>query len=639
MPKKIEEQRFEPGNQQLSRSADLTPSTYDENARSVVAVLSTGSRVRRWWDFEELEISDSAIDLTRADSGQVKLLDHHNQYERNAVLGAVSNVRIEGGQLVGLLTFADSDVGRDAEGQVKRGELSSVSIGYKVDNWERTGVEDERDIWTARKWELLEVSLVSVPADPAANIRSLPKGEISENPNNEDGNMPNPVDTQRTKPSDNQDNSTNGGDTPASEPDQHNQPVNDPAPEQRSVASTEQICDVAERSCLDMAFIRSMDGKSMDEVNAAALAALQKRTSAPVNSTHNDSTLDNPENMRAAMSDALASRAMGAQPSEQSRQFMSYSIADVAAASMGERAQFGRNDIDVVQRALSTGDFPLILEGVNNQIMRAEYDRHMPTYREIMRRRDLPDFRASHSYSLGDFPVLKEVTEKGEIDFGGISEGKESAKLQTFGRRVSITRQMLVNDNLGAFADIGRRAALAVLLFENGLGYKTLLSNGGKGPKLSDGKELFHAGHNNLLAVAPIGVDGMSVARKALRGQQSLDGQRLNIPAKKLVVGPELETVAEMFLTKVTPTRQEDYNPFGGKFDLVVEGEIEDDSWRLFADPNVNDVLIYGYLQQNPGPIFMRNHSSPVDGVELVVVLDFYVSASDYRGAVMNPGA
>ncbi|SFO45393.1 phage prohead protease, HK97 family [Cohaesibacter marisflavi] len=638
MPKKTEQKRFQPGNQSLSRAADLTPSSYDEGSRSVEAILSTGSRVRRWYDFEELEISDAAIDLSRAAGGQVKLLDHHNQFERNAILGTVSDVRVENGQLVGLLTFADSDAGREAEGQVQRGELSSVSIGYKVDSWERTGVEDDREIWTARKWELLEVSLVSVPADPSANIRSLPQGEPIETPENEDGDMPKQTDNQRAGQSANQD-PVNGGDpaTDVATRGAQNEPAA-PVQSERSAATIDYICGQAEASGLGMDWVRSMGGRSEQEVRDAALNALQARTSAPTNGTHNESTLDNPANMRGALIDALASRAAGSQPSDQARQFTSYSIVDVAATSMGERATFGRNDVDIIQRALTTGDFPLILEGVNHQLMRREYDRAAPTYREIMRRSDLQDFKASSSYSLGDFPTLKQVTEKGEIDFGGISEGKETSQLKTFGRRVSITRQMLINDNLGAFADIGRRAAQAVLLFENGLAYKILLSNGGNGPKLSDGKALFDDAHKNLLAAAALGVDGVSAARKAMRQQESLDKQRLSIPAKKLLVGPDLETKAEMFLAQVTPTKQADFNPFSGKLELVVESEIIDKSWRLFANPEMYDVMTYGYLRQNPGPIFMRNQSSPVDGVELVVVLDFHVSASDFRGAVKNPG-
>lgn len=154
--------------------ARFAPSSYDAKARAVDAVFSAGTRVARWGIFEELAISTEAIDLSRVALGQVRLLDTHNQFAIDAVLGVVENARIEGGKLVGRIRFADTDAGRKAEGMVTRGELSGLSIGYRVVTWTLASVDDDVEVWRADRWELLEVSLVSVPADPQASIRSLP---------------------------------------------------------------------------------------------------------------------------------------------------------------------------------------------------------------------------------------------------------------------------------------------------------------------------------------------------------------------------------------------------------------------------------------------------------------------------------
>jgi hypothetical protein len=85
---------------------------------------------------------------------------------------------------MGLLAFDDSDVGRKAEGLVSRGTVRGISIGYRVESWEVTDDEgnvvdqsrlryDEDYRFTAKRWELLEVSLVSVPADSNAFVRSF----------------------------------------------------------------------------------------------------------------------------------------------------------------------------------------------------------------------------------------------------------------------------------------------------------------------------------------------------------------------------------------------------------------------------------------------------------------------------------
>jgi hypothetical protein len=71
---------------------------------------------------------------------------------------------------------------------VARGEIAGISAGYQVDEWEIADadgriIEPDRVRWdddgltfTATRWRLLEASLVSVPADGSASIRSLGSG-------------------------------------------------------------------------------------------------------------------------------------------------------------------------------------------------------------------------------------------------------------------------------------------------------------------------------------------------------------------------------------------------------------------------------------------------------------------------------
>jgi HK97 family phage prohead protease len=134
--------------------------------------FSAGSPVSRWGVTEELAISPEAIDLNRVALGQVRLLDSHDQGSLNAVLGVVEDARIEGANLVGRIRFADTEAGRNAEGMVARGELTGISVGYRVTTWTLTSLANEVEVWRADRWELLEVSLVAVPADPLATTRS-----------------------------------------------------------------------------------------------------------------------------------------------------------------------------------------------------------------------------------------------------------------------------------------------------------------------------------------------------------------------------------------------------------------------------------------------------------------------------------
>lgn len=168
-----------------TRLADLKASSYDPAARTVEAVLSVGAPVKRAYGTEVLEISPAAVDLKRLASCGVPLIDSHNIFGIAGVLGQVKRAWIAGGELLGLIEFDNSDVGREAEGLVARGMVRGVSIGYRVARWEVTDSDGnvvdpdrERLVWdedytfTAKRWELMETSLVSVPADPDALIRS-----------------------------------------------------------------------------------------------------------------------------------------------------------------------------------------------------------------------------------------------------------------------------------------------------------------------------------------------------------------------------------------------------------------------------------------------------------------------------------
>lgn len=167
------------------RAAELTPSSYDAKARNVRAILSIGSPVKRFYGTEVLKISNSAINLDRIASCGVPLIDSHSVFGLDNVLGRIDSAWIEKGGLHGQISFDDGEAGRKAEGLVARGMVRGISIGYRVDEWEITDEDgnvidpeiqrmrfDENYTFTANRWELLEGSLVSVPADPGAFIRS-----------------------------------------------------------------------------------------------------------------------------------------------------------------------------------------------------------------------------------------------------------------------------------------------------------------------------------------------------------------------------------------------------------------------------------------------------------------------------------
>jgi hypothetical protein len=83
-----------------TRVVDLAPSSYDETSRTVEAVISMGSPVKRFYGTEILRIHESAVDTNRVWSGSCPVLDSHQQVGLNNMLGRVTETWITRGALM-----------------------------------------------------------------------------------------------------------------------------------------------------------------------------------------------------------------------------------------------------------------------------------------------------------------------------------------------------------------------------------------------------------------------------------------------------------------------------------------------------------------------------------------------------------
>jgi hypothetical protein len=182
--------RKDPATVELdTRAMSVRVDSANEGERSIEAVLSTESPVQMYdWRsggiVDEILLADG-VSLPR----QLPLLNTHNRYSLDAVLGSVRDIAIEDGddarQIAGRLFFADGD--EDAEkawNKVRQGHITDVSIGYRVvarDEVEpgktltlkgRTFKAGSRRLRIATQWEIREASVVPIGADNQAKTRN-----------------------------------------------------------------------------------------------------------------------------------------------------------------------------------------------------------------------------------------------------------------------------------------------------------------------------------------------------------------------------------------------------------------------------------------------------------------------------------
>jgi phage major head subunit gpT-like protein len=298
---------------------------------------------------------------------------------------------------------------------------------------------------------------------------------------------------------------------------------------------------------------------------------------------------------------------------------------------------------ELVRFALSTSDFPNILANVANKTLLDAYQYASPTYKRWAKQSTVPDFKPVSRLRIGEFPAFTKLAEGGTITFGSTTETKEQYAIATYAKGLYITREMIINDDLGAiqqlFAGIGVQAAV----LENATVYTVLTSN----PTMSDGVALFHATHGNLAGTGgAISIATLDAGSAAMMTQKGLDGVTpLNIAPRFLIVPVAKRVTAIQFtnVPNIVVTKQSDFNPFAGQLEVIADANLDTASttaWFLAADPMAVPTVEYAYLEGAQGPQVERVEN-PDDtlGMKIKAWLDFGAKAIDWRGLYKNPGA
>jgi hypothetical protein len=686
----------------------LLPASLAAEARTVEVVWSTGAEVRRtdpWTGkpyHERLSLEPGHVDLSRLQGG-APLLDSHAAYSLAGIIGVVERAWIENGasgpEGRAVIRFSSRAEVEPVWEDVKGGIIRHVSVGYRVRTYR---IEEDADppVWRAVDWQPVELSLVAVPADPGAGMRSdnpthpcrllrrpvpqLTESRAMNDTITRDAPAAETAENQETEAVIIESDDVGEVDAPESPPPDIIAPTSAMRSaleaQRRRAAPAETVTRqhvpdesatraIAERvlreerervaGITDAARKLGLDTTVADDLVRRGIGLDEARRSLIDKAAERDRSIETrPHHIRACGQDEVTTRRAAVENallhrfdpgrhalSEPARDWRGLSLIEMARSLLeaaGERPR-GLSRDEIATRALhSTSDFPAILAAVTGKTLRAAYEAAPRTFMPIARRTSAADFKQIHRLQLGEAPQLEKVNESGEFKRGTIGEAKESYRVETWGKVIGITRQVIINDDLDAFTRVPALFGTSAATLESDIVWGIVIDN----PAMADTNPLFHSSHKNLAGTGTaLDVPSLGKARTSMAKQTGLDGKTLlNLRPTFLVVPAALELAAEQLIAQsLVPAKTTDVVPNSIRsLAVIAEPRLDPASgavpWFLFASPASIDTIEYAYLEGQDGVFIESRTGFDVDGVEIKARLDFGAKAIDWRGMFKNGG-
>lgn len=439
--------------------------------------------------------------------------------------------------------------------------------------------------------------------------------------------------------------------------------------EQKRASDIRNICKRFEMT--DMAEDLIIGGKTVEEAQRSVLDKLAERAK---DQTPRQGTIvltqDARDSFRAAAVDGLMlrSRVIAVEkPAAGADELRGRSLLRIAEECLLRAGiKVPSNVLELAGRALNmrgsetisgtTSDFPLILAATANKSLLAGYEVAPATYQLWARTGSLNDFKAATRLKFADVGKLKLIAEGGKYTETKRTEKKETIQLGTYGRTWTMSRQGIINDDLGAFTNTQFQFGVEARMLPNDLAIAILTANAA----MTDGFALFSTQHANYSHETNRRLDTLVHATAALvyligvmgeqkqyqHADESATARYLNLRAKVWLVSMSDWLLARQVINASADAGQNNAgvpNPVANLgITVVPEQNIKtgatDYRHYLFADPWLAPVVEVAFLQGNQQPYQEEMDQTDADGRKWLVRLDAGAAAVDSVGAVLETG-
>jgi len=637
-------------NELFTRECEIRTESITTEARIIRVSFSSEAPVARrnaygepW--VETLGHSSEEVNLARLNSSAPVLYNHQRGEDKHRI-GVVERAWLENGR-----GYADLRISRRAEIEgiwqdIQDGILRNVSVAYQIE--EKSLIDkrnNEPDLYRVTNWTPIEISLVDIPADHTVGVgRNF---IIEEKQPKHEETMTNYKDEETQ--------AIQSRAAPPLEP----QPAIDVEEIRRETLLQEEQrrgevrnvfkpFQIAGARGIDELLIHCLDDTKMSERQAKDLLLTHLGTNVDSKAKEPSIRVGETEvdKFRKYAEEAIAFRAGVADSNTKPTELYGYSLLELARKSLEVRgiSTTSLDKREIVARSFthSSSDFPILLANNAHKAMLKGYSEIEEVFDRFTSKGNLSDFKIHTRVNMSEFGGLDEIPEGGEYKHGSIGEHQEQIKLMTFGKKFSITRQAIINDDLNMFTEIPRKMGRAARRKIGDLVFSVLTEN----QVMADGLPLFHANHNNIATKgALLSVASLSQAKTQMRMHKDNSGNaNLNIRPSLLIIPAALEDTARLLMTSETDPAQTNSrvpNLVRNSLEIIVDARLDNHSptsWYLLANPSMYDVIEVGYLDGNSNPYLEQQEGWDVDGVEFKVRIDATAKALEWRTLFKNNG-
>lgn len=295
-----------------------------------------------------------------------------------------------------------------------------------------------------------------------------------------------------------------------------------------------------------------------------------------------------------------------------------------------------------------------ILSNVAGKFLREGFMAVEDTWSRISTIRSVRDFKSITTVSLVGDLQFEKLGAAGEIKHGTLGEVTYSNKVDTYAKMLAITRQDIINDDLGALAAAPRRLGRGAATKLNDIFWTEWLGGEAAGFWSATHTTVGDTGNSNLNSgAADATIAGLTATELLFLNQVDPQGLPLGVMPKIVLVPNALKaTMAALLhpqsqLITGSDVTKSNVNVFAGRFQLESSSYLGNSGytgyspqeWYMMADPNELSTIEIAALNGKVEPtVETADADFNTLGIQMRAFGDVGVNLQEFRASVLADG-